>query len=190
MAYNFFDIYGEKKTVNSGLYLFLLYLSYVWLSIYPTSGVYATDLTLGFGKLFAPSSGNLFYEVVYLLIYAGINMLVFEIIFWFYRVYLTTKVYTFVLPADRLKADCRLFFAIRNVIYGIFLNLCFLYPYIYKFDYFLNVTITLIMLIVFSYKIQKEHSESIISHFVFKNFCYPVFYFEILYFILRVLEVF
>ena len=189
MAFNYFEIYGEKKTLNSGLYLFLLYLSYVWVSIFPSTSYLATDVTLGFGKLFSPSSGFLFYEILYLLSYAGISMLFFEFFFLIYRASLQKSVYTYVVPADKLKADCRLYFAIRNVIYGIFLNLCFLYPFIYKFDYFFNVTITIIMLMVFAYKTQKEHSEPIISHFVFKNFCYPVFYLEIVFFILKIFEV-
>ena len=189
MAYNFYNNYAKNKESNNGLYLVLLYFSYVWVSFYPVIGVFASDLTVGLGKLFNLSSGNLFIEAIYILLYPGINMLLFEIIFWFYRVYLSTKVYTFVVPTERLKQECRIFFIIRNIFYGIFLNLCFLYPFIYKFDYFINVSVTLIVAILFAYKMQKEYSEPIISHFVFKNFCYPIFYYEIFIVILNVLGV-
>lgn len=187
MAYKFYNNYANRKQPNNGVYTFLLYLSYVWVSLFSTSGILVTDFTMNFGRLFSFMSENLFYEVFYVLMYAGINTVLFLIILWFYRMFLATKVYTFVVPVERLKAECIIYFIIRNIFYGIFLNLCFLYPYIYNLDNLVNVTLTLIMTIVFAYKVQKEYSESIISHFVFKNFCYPVFWYQILIYILNLL---
>ena len=181
MGNSYYNFYKRKdEPLNSGFYIFILYLSFIWVSLYTTESSLVQGFEWGYGKLFDYASENFFYEIVILLAMAGISLLSFEIVFWIYRQAISFKIYSFVMPLDRFKADSRLFFAMRNLIYGVFLNICFLFPYLHSFALLFNIVITLSMLFVFTRHIYKNYSEPIISHFVFKTFSVPLFLFEAL----------
>ena len=183
MANKYFNGYkgiNKKYESNHGIYIFLLYLSFVWMSFFTATSSVVENITLGYGKLFSPASGNLFYEVFYVLLQAGVELLALEILFWIYRWFLSHKVYTFVVPEDKLKIDFRVHFIVRNIIFGVILNLCFLYPFLYSYIDFFNICTSIIVIIAFAYKIQKTYSEPIIAHFVFKNFSLPIIVYEVI----------
>ena len=180
MANNYYKNYMNERKVNSKFYIFLLYLSFVWSGFFYASSTLVDNFVFGYGKLFSLNSGTFIYDLLYLLMYAGMSLLMFEGAFWIYRTILSYKVYTFVVPADKLRIDCRMFFAIRNIIYGVFANMCFLYPFLITYLEFINVVSILIIVIIAAYHVQKTYSEPLIAHFVFKNFCLPVVVYEII----------
>ena len=176
-----FSTYSKSnvnKKSQSG-YIFLLYLSFVWLTFFTSTNSIVANLTLGYGKLFL-NSGNLFYEIFYILTHAVLELGILELFFRIYRHILSYKVYTFVVPNDKIKIEFRLYFILRNIIFGIINNLCFLYPFLYNAYEFFNIFTTLLIIVLFAYNIQKKYSEPIIAHFVFKNFYKPVLIYEII----------
>lgn len=169
--------YGTKKINQSG-YVFLLYLSFVWLTFFSSVNSFISNLYFDFGKLFV-STDQLFSTIYLVLIYALLELAVFEILFWIYRNILSCRIYTFVVPDDKMKVEFRLYFILRNVILGVITNLCFLYPFLYNAYDFFKIFVTLLIIILFAFNIQKKYSEPIIAHFVFRNFYKPVLLYEI-----------
>ena len=152
----------------------------MWAGCYESANSIVDTLVLGYGGLFDTTSGNLFYNLFYIFMFAGMELLAFEILFWFYKRYLSYKIYTFVVPADKFKVDCRMFCAIRNIFYGIFANLCFLYPFLFNYLELVGIVSVLIGVIAYSYYAQKTYAEPLISHFVFKNFAAPIITYEVI----------
>lgn len=179
----------RKKHMNGWIYVFLLYLSFVWISFYPAATSLTGSFMFGFGNLLDAKNSNFSLAIAMVISDATLSWLMFELLFYIYRYVLTFKIYTFIVPLNSLKIESRIFFIYRNIFYGIFLNLCFLFPYFYAFASFVNLTITMITLIAFSKSLVKNYSEPIIAHFVFKNFCYPIFVYEALTVIIAILEV-
>lgn len=171
-------MYARKPRQNKWIYIFFLILSFVWLSIYPTVTSMVSNLHFGFGNLLSDS--NMYVAIVGIVTEALISWIVFEILFWIYRFVLSFKIYSFIVPMDSLKAETRLYFIFRNVILGVVYNLCFLCPYLYMFNEFFDLLITLLVLIFYAKHLNQVYSESIVGHFVFKNFCYPIFIYEAL----------
>ncbi len=179
MGNSYYNIYKKKdEPLNGWFYIFILYLSFIWLCLYTTESSLVLNFSWSYGKLFDFASANFFYEVLMLFVQAAVYLIVFEIIFWMYRYTVSFKVYAFVIPYERFKADSRLYFALRNLIYGICLNLCFLYPYLYSFSPLFNLAITMIVFLFYVRHICKKYSEPIVSHFVFKTFAFPIFFYE------------
>ena len=171
-------IYDKKPRKNSFIYIALLILSFVWLELYPTTLSFVYSFEYGYGDLF--SDANLPVAISSLFTNAIISWLSFELLFWIYRYVLSFKIYSFIVPMDSLKAETRMFFIFRNVILGLFCNLCFLFPYIYMFEPFLDLLITMIVMIFYAKHLNNVYSDSIVGHFVFKNFCYPIFIYELI----------
>ena len=167
-------MYDKRLRKNSWIYKFLLILSFIWLEMYPSSLLFI----YGFGNIF--SSINLSSTFAIVITNAIVSWGVFEILFWIYRFILSTKIYSFLVPIESLKAETRLYFVIRNIILGLICNLCFLFPYLYSFEPFFDLLITLIVLIIYAKRLSNVYSETIVGHFVFKNFCYPIFIYELI----------
>ena len=180
-----FYVKNEKK--NTWIYKFLLFLSFVWISIYPVINDCVYSFKLAYGNLF--DSSNLMTVVSSVLFEALMAWAGFEIMFWLYRYILTFKIYSYIVPMDSLKAETRTYFIYRNVFYGLFYNLCFLMPYLESFAVLMNVMITLIVLIIYSKHLNSTYSDPIIGHFVFKNFCYPIFIYEGIYILYSIMVV-
>ena len=168
---------GQQTQVkNAWVYKLLLFISFVWISIYPATSMVASNFYFGFGGLFDSASRS--SVVIMILAEALSYWIVFEIIFFLYRWFLGFKIYSFIVPANKLKVETRAFFTYRNVFYGIFVNLSFLFPYLHSYALFFDLVVTLIVLIVYANHLNKTYAEPIIGHFVFKNFCYPVFVYQ------------
>ena len=180
MANNYYKNYINKRRVSSKLYIFLLYLSFLWANFFYASSTLVENFIFSYGNLFSLTNDMFFYNFLYIIMYAGMSLLMFEAAFWIYRTILSYKVYTFVVPADKFRIDCRMFFAIRNIFYGIFANMCFLYPFLSTYLELISVVSIIIIVIVFAYHVQKTYSEPLIAHFVFKNFSMPVIVYEII----------
>lgn len=169
-------MYAKKPRRNSWIYIALLILSFVWLSIYPSTTTYVVSLNYGYGNIF--SDVNIFSVISNVFFEAIISWIGFEILFWIYRYVLSFKIYSFIVPMDSFKAETRLYFIIRNVILGLIYNLCFLFPYLYIYADFFDLFITLTVLIFYAKHLNATYSETVVGHFVFKNFCYPIFIYE------------
>ncbi len=166
-----------NQVQNAWVYKLLLYISFVWISIYPATSIMASNFYFGFGNLLDEGLSSLVIAALTqgLLYWAG-----FEIIFFIYRWFLKFKIYSFIVPENKLKVESRMFFIYRNVFYGIFVNLCFLFPYLMAYAPLVDLVITLIALIAYASHLNKTYAEPIIGHFVFKCFCYPIFLYEAL----------
>lgn len=171
------------------LYIVLIFISFIWISAYPAACIATDNFYLGYGNLFDMESGNFSSFVMLVLSQAVIYWLAFELIFYLYRWFLGFKIYSFIVPADRLKQESRIFFIYRNCFYGIFVNLCFLYPYLYSFTLFFDLVITLIAVIAFASHLNKTYAEPVVGHFVFKSFIYPIFIYEALMLISEIVGV-
>lgn len=169
-------MYDKKARQNSWIYKFFLFLSFVWLSIYPITLEFIADFSYGFGNAFSDS--NLATVIGAILGDALITWASFEILFWIYRWILSFKIYSFIVPMDSLRAETRLYFIFRNVILGLIYNLCFLCPYLFAYSAFFDLLVTMIVMIFYAKHLNTVYAESIVGHFVFKNFCYPIFIYE------------
>ena len=185
-----YSIYGaRKKHMSKWVYFALLFISFVWVSVYPAVGSVISTFHHGYGNLIDLQTSAFGAIAFFTLFDALFFFVAFELIFYFYRYVLAFKIYSFIVPTEDLKAKSHIFFVYRNIIYGVFMNLCFIFPYLYAFMECINLIVTLIVLIIYVKHLVKTYSEPVISHFVFKNFCYPVFVYEALVVIVAILEV-
>ncbi len=183
-------VYGvQRKKPSSWTCKFLLFVSFLWVVLYPTLSMVSSDFYFNYGNIISSSSVNFSYTVAMILAEALVSWLVFELIFYVYRLVLSFKVYSFVVPVEKLKSDSRIFFVYRNIFYGLFLNLCFLFPYMYIYAGLINLAVTLGVAIIYASYLNKTYGEPVIGHFVFKCFCYPLFCYEALVLLSSVAEV-
>lgn len=182
------NLTSQKQKVNK-LLIFLLYLSFIWISIYPVASTLVGNYYFSYGNIFDGSSMIFSSGLLYLIINALVSWIGFELIFIFYRFVLAFKIYSFVVPQEMLKNDMRTFYIYRNLIYGLFVNLCFFFPYLNSILVLVDVIVTMMAFILFSCHIKKKYSEPIVGHFVFKCFMYPVAFFEAVNVLIAFLEV-
>lgn len=183
-------MYGFKSKKNSSwVYKLFLFLSFVWVSAYPAITSVSSDFYFNYGNIFMTGSSNFSYVLSMVIVEALVSWIFFEIVFYLYRLILSFRVYSFVVPMDKLKNDSRLFFIYRNIFYGLFLNLSFMFPYLYIYAEFVNLIVLLVATIFYACYLNKNYAEPIIGHFVFKNFCYPLFFYEALSLLVSVMEV-
>ena len=168
--------YGKKTRQNSWMYIVCLILSFMWLSLYPTLTALVDTPDVGYGNILNSSLMTVFATSV--VTEAVISWIIFELFFWIYRYILSFKIYSFVVPLDSFKAETRLYFIIRNVFLGVVYNLCFLFPYLFAFKTLFDLLVTLVVLMFYAKHLNAVYGESIVGHFVFKNFCYPIFIYE------------
>ena len=180
---------NKKKSYAGWVCIVFLFLSFVWISLYPAVCSLVSKAYWNFGDMLNVYSQNFSSIVMIVLTESLMYWLSFEIVFYLYRYVLQFKIYSFIVPLDRLKIESRTFFIVRNVFYGIYLNLCFLFPYLHIFSPLMNLIITFVMLLFFASHINKTYAEPIIGHFVFKNFCYPVFAYEAIVIIIELIGV-
>lgn len=178
--------YDLKPKVKTWPYKLLLFISFIWVTLYPTISSMVGSFQFGYGNVFNTASENFPMVMSVVLTNSLLAWFEFEILFYIYRYFLAFKVYSFIVPSDRLRNESRLFFIYRNIFYGIFVNLSFLYPYLYELASLVNLIITLVILVVYANHLNKEYSEPIVGHFVFKSFCYPIFVYEAIYVLIQV----
>lgn len=176
MTNNYYS--NRSKTTGGWIYKLFLYVSFVWVSLYPTTNVLLSSFYFGAGDLLNLRGDAFTSAVMLILSEALFSWFIFEIIFYIYRWFLGFKIYSFIVPAEKLKIESRVFFIYRNVFYGLFLNLCFLYPYLYTFVELASIVITFIVVLSYANHLNKTYAEPIVGHFVFKCFCYPIFIYE------------
>ena len=181
----------RNSSMTSGGFSSKLFLiaSFLWVSIYPAVGVAVNNFTFSAGNLFDITSPNFSYIILMIVADTLVSWIVFELLFFLYRYVLAYNIYSFIVPMDRLKVESRMFFVYRNIIYGVFVNLCFFMPYLYSWLPFISIVVSFAMVLLFAMHINKAYAEPIIGHFVFKCFVYPVFVYEILTIIWQVVEV-
>ena len=181
---------GSASRRHGGwVYKLILYLSFVWISIFPVASTMTSSFFFNYGNLIGGANSALSSLIVYAMLEALMGWLGFEIVFWLYRTVLSFKIYFFVVPIESLKNTSRFFYAIKNVIYGALLFLCFWYPYLYLYMQLFNIILIFVFLILYAMYLQYKFSQPIISHFVFKNFCYPVFVYECIMLVVSVVGV-
>ena len=170
-------MYDKKPRQNKWIYIALLILSFVWLEFYSSTLSFVYTFETGYGDIF--SNLNISTALSSIFVNGIISWLSFEILFWIYRYVLSFKIYSYIVPMDSLKAETRMYFIFRNVFLGMICNLCFLFPYLYNFEPFFDLLITMIVMVMYAKHLNSFYAESIVGHFVFKNFCYPIFIYEL-----------
>ena len=170
-------MYDKKPRQNRFLYIALLILSFVWLELYPSTLSFVYSFEYGYGDVFG--NENLLVALSTVFTNAIISWISFEILFWIYRYVLSFKIYSFIVPMNSLKAETRMYFIFRNVFLGLVCNLSFLFPYLYMYEPFFDLLITMIVMVFYAKHLNVVYSDSIVGHFVFKNFCYPIFIYEL-----------
>lgn len=188
MTENYFMEKTERKS-RGGLVKFLLFLSFVWTSLYTTASSLTNSFYWNFGNLLDTGSSNFVSIVSMVIAEAIVYWLAFELVFYIYRYVLQLKIYSFIVPAEKLKVESRTFYIYRNLFYGLFLNLCFLYPYLHVFAPVVSLITMFVALIAYSVHLNNTYAEPIIGHFVFKNFCYPVFVYQAIVLLIEVVGV-
>lgn len=179
----------QTKPKSNYLTIFLLILSFLWISIYPSTSAIVYDFSYNYGNIFDSTSPIFSSALISIFINGLLSWVWVELIFMFYRFILNFKIYSFVLPADRLKNEMRTAFIYRNLIFGLFLNICFIFPYIHSLMPIADLLITFTTFICMATHIKNTYSEPIIGHFVFKCFITPVIVYEILVVFINFLEV-
>ena len=170
-------MYDKKPRQNKWIYIALLILSFVWLEFYPSTLTFVYTFETGYGDVFSRLNISAVFGTVF--VNALFSWLSFEILFWIYRYVLSFKIYSYIVPMDSLKAETRMYFIFRNVFLGLICNLGFLFPYLYSFEPFFDLLITMVVMVLYAKHLNSAYSESIVGHFVFKNFCYPIFIYEL-----------
>ena len=189
MTENYLFDKRQEKPQRNGLIMFLLFVSFVWTSLFTATSSFTNAIYFNFGNILdttSPSFSTIFFIIIS---EAAIGFIGFEFVFYIYRKILQFKIYSFIVPADNLKAESRIFYIYRNIFYGLFLNLCFLFPYLYQFAPLISIASTFILLIFYANHLNKTYAEPIIGHFVFKNFCYPIFVYQAIVLLFDVIEV-
>lgn len=176
----------QTRTGGGWVYKLFLFASFLWVNIFTGVGSLYSGAE-NFGNLTSPSAAS--YVIMMVFLQALMSMIIFELVFYVYRLVLSFRIYSFVVPDEKLRTDSRLYYTYRNLIYGFFVNACFFVPGIYSFLPLLSVVITLSMLIAYALHLNRTYSEPIINHFVFKNFCLPLFVFETLVILGQLMEV-
>lgn len=182
-------INSRTNNVNSYWTMIMLYLSFVWVGIFPVISSLSSGFFLSYGNLFNLSSLIFSSGIINVLVSALVSWIGFELIFMVYRFILSFKIYSFILPIDKLKSELRTFFIFRNLILGIIFNICFIFPYLYALSRLFELIVTTIIFILFSLHINKTYSESIVGHFVFKSFVSPLILYEVAVVIINFLGV-
>lgn len=179
----------QSKSNKNYLIIICLILSFVWISLYPVANALTGTFYFSYGNILDVSSSLFSNFIIYTIISAVVSWIGFELIFMLYRFLLAFKIYSFVLSPEKLKNELRLYFIYRNIIYGLFMNLCFIYPYLYSLVTFVDVIVTMTTFICFSTHIKSTYSEPLVGHFVFKCFINPVILYEIFVVTINFLEV-
>jgi len=179
----------EKKKNSNYLTIFLLILSFVWITAYPVLSSFVYDYYFSYGNFLNLSSDMFANAAIFIVISSLVSWIGFELILIVYRFVLSFRIYSFVAPQHKVKNDMRTFFIYRNVVFGLFLNICFVFPYLHIFAPIIDLIATLTTFICFANYIKKTYSEPLIGHFVFKCFITPVVLYEILIVALNLMEV-
>ena len=109
-------IYGaQPKKQSTWIYKALLFISFVWVSFYPAMSALSSDFYYNYGNILVSSSPNFVYVITMILTEALFSWAFFEIVFYVYRLVLSFRVYSFVVPMEKLKIESRVFFIYRNV---------------------------------------------------------------------------
>ena len=146
---NTYNFSNNTKTSGGWIYLILLFVSFLWVALYPATNMIVSSFEFGYGNLLNFSGENSSFVVMMILSEALYMFISFEIVFYLYRYFLTFKIYTFIVPTENLKVESRVFFIYRNLVFGLVSNLCFLFPFLFKFLPFFDLVITLIFLLVY-----------------------------------------
>lgn len=181
--------FAKSRPINQWLYIFILYLSFIIVAIYPVTNSLVYTFELGYGNLMDSTNPNFSFILSSIFLDALYSIVIFEIVFYIYRFVLAFKIYSFVVPNDMLKVESRMFYFYKNIIYGFLLLLCFEFPFLYIYSELFNLIVTFTMLILYAKRLNKKYSEPVIGHFVFKNFCYPIFVYEAIVLLIKVVGV-
>ena len=118
MTENYLFNKRQEKPQRNGLIMVLLFLSFVWISLFTATSSYTNALYFNFGNILDTTSQNFSTMVFIIISEATIGLLGFEFIFFIYRKILQSIRLLFLLTDLKRKAEFFIFI-------GIFFMGCF-----------------------------------------------------------------
>jgi len=175
-------LYKNQRSAFSRIVLpILVLLSFVWLNLYSTlTGLNSVSLDIGvYGSLATYLGVSVFF--------AGLlDYIVFEILFFIYRLVLGFSIYSFMIPKNVLLDKFRIWYLVRNLLLGVIFNLRFLYPFFGTYICIFELILNMLLVIVLYFDLSKNYVEPLVGQFVFKTLAWPVFIYEI-YIVIRLM---
>ena len=174
----------EKDKTLKRLLPFLLFLSFVWVNIY--SGIMNVDsISVGASGLMTSWS----YVIFSILFIAGVDYIVFELLFYVYRFLMGFSIYSFMIPKQIFINKFRLWFLIRNVLMGFVFNLRFLFPFISVYLIVVEVLFTMLSIICLYFDIARKYVDVLVGHLYFRAISICIIIYEAIKLIFAVVRV-
>lgn len=152
----------------------LLILSFAWLNLYSFL-VESNDVFGGYMQ-YGSITTYLFVTVAFL---ALVEYLIFELLFFIYRVFLSFSIYSFMIPKSILINKFRMWFCVRNVVLGFVFNLRFFFPYINAYLCVFELIMNFAFIMALYLDLKREHIEPLVGQYVFRTLVLPVVLYEI-----------
>ena len=152
----------------------LVLISFIWLNLYSTL-TQANGLLVDHSMFVSATS----YIVTIILFSGVIEYLLFELLFFVYRLFIGFSIYSFLIPKNVMLDKFRLWYIFRNILLGIVFNLRFFIPYISVYLCVFELIFNFAFIIGLYFALSKNYIEPLVGQFVFKTLSIPVFIYEI-----------
>lgn len=153
----------------------LLMLSFVWLNLY-TDLADLNSLTFTGGQNYVNLSSYLIFSVLI----AGIfDYLIFELLFFIYRLFIGFSIYSFMIPKNIMLDKFRFWYIVRNIFLGFLFNIRFFLPYVSTYLCVFELIFNFGFIILLYFDLSKNYVEPLIGQFVFKTLAVPVILYEV-----------
>jgi len=178
-------IIPERRSLFSRVCLpMLLFVSFVWLNLYASLSDFNGALFLNEGY-----SSPLSYMITSVLILSLSQYILFEILFFIYRLFIGFSIYSFMIPKNALLDRFRIWYIVRNLILGFVFNIRFFFPYISTYLSVVEIIMNFAFVIVLYFDLKKDYVEPLVGQYVFKTLVFPVILYEIYIVITQVVNV-
>lgn len=168
-------IIDKNRSVFSKFGLpFLLYLSFIWLNLYSA----LSDLHDVF-YVYESYENLTLYLLFSVSVLVLIEYIIFELIFFVYRLFLGFSIYSFLIPKNVLLDKFRLFFIFRNIILGFIFNLRFFFPYINTYLCAIELIMNFIFIIALYFDLKKNYVDTLVAQHAFRMFVIPIIIYEV-----------
>jgi len=167
-------IKNERSVFSRFCLPMLTFISFVWLNLYSTlTEINVVNLDY---ELFGSVDTYVFLSVLL----AGLfDYLIFELLFFIYRLFLGFSIYSFMIPKNVMIDKFRIWYILRNVVLGIIFNLRFFFPYISTYLCVFELILNFGFIICLYFALAKNYVEPLVAQFVFKTLVIPVILYEV-----------
>lgn len=168
------DYFVQQRSILSRLLPLLVLLSFIWLNLYDNIHSFPIYSALG-------ESGMGIFVIV---IDGVIAYLVFELLFYIYRLCIGFSIYSFLIPKRVLIDSFRLWYLIRNIALGFIFNIRFFAPYFATYLCVFEVLLDFLFIFGLYWQLSRSYVDALVGQFVFRSLTIPI----ILYSVYQVLS--